>query len=152
MLKSDFFSSVELSDMERSAPHSFAINLPDPKVANDNKVTSLILSSSTQAQRNKWVSDIELAANRLKQSNEPFYSTASGVPSNTCKFQFIAPIWILQFDFRSFEQYKPKWWWFDVFWGQGQAKYNLPSLLVPLLYALVWRPLQHVPGKFSKNF
>ena len=71
--------------MERSAPHSFAINLPDPKVANDNKVTSLILSSSTQAQRNKWVSDIELAANRLKQSNEPFYSTASGVASNTCK-------------------------------------------------------------------
>ena len=80
--------SVELSDMERSAPHSFAINLPDPKVANDNKVTSLILSSSTSAQRNKWVSDIELAANRLKQSNEPFYSTANGTASTTCEFFF----------------------------------------------------------------
>ena len=74
--------------MERSAPHSFAINLPDPKVANDNKVTSLILSSSTSAQRNKWVSDIELAANRLKQSSEPFYSTANGTASTTCESLF----------------------------------------------------------------
>ena len=71
--------------MERSAPHSFAINLPDPKVANDNKVTSLILSSSTPQQRNKWISDIELQANRLKQSTEPFYSTANGAASNNCK-------------------------------------------------------------------
>ena len=36
------FLRVELSDMERSAPHSFAINLPDPKVQNDNKVTTLL--------------------------------------------------------------------------------------------------------------
>ena len=78
--------SVELTDMEKSAPHSFAINLPDPKNANDNKVTSLILSSSTQNQRSKWVSDIELASNRLKQITDPFYSTATGQPSQTCKF------------------------------------------------------------------
>ena len=71
--------------MERSAPHSFTINLPDPKVANDNKVTSLILSSSTAAQRNKWVGDIELAANRIKQSNEPFYSAANGTASTSCE-------------------------------------------------------------------
>ena len=80
------FLSVELTDMEKSAPHSFAINLPDPKNANDNKVTSLILSSSTQNQRSKWVSDIELASNRLKQITDPFYSTATGQPSQTCKF------------------------------------------------------------------
>ena len=77
--------------MEKSAPHSFAINLPDPKNANDNKVTSLILSSSTQNQRSKWVSDIELASNRLKQVSDPFYSTATGQPSQTCKFYW--PPW-----------------------------------------------------------
>jgi hypothetical protein len=83
--------SVELSDMEKSAPHSFAINLPDPKNLNDNKVTSLILSSSTQSQRNKWVSDIELASNRLKQSSDPFYSTSTGQPSTTYHLNNISP-------------------------------------------------------------
>jgi len=83
--------TVELSDMERSAPHSFAINLPDPKVANDNKVTSLILSSSTAAQRNKWVSDIELAANRIKQSDEPFYSAVNGTASSSYHLSNISP-------------------------------------------------------------
>lgn len=83
--------SVELTDMEKSAPHSFAINLPDPKNANDNKVTSLILSSSTQNQRSKWVSDIELASNRLKQITDPFYSTATGQPSQTYHLNNISP-------------------------------------------------------------
>ena len=90
--------------MEKSAPHSFAINLPDPKNANDNKVTSLILSSSTQNQRSKWVSDIELASNRLKQVTDPFYSTATGQPSQTCKF--LNSLFVrIKFQFRPFEQY-----------------------------------------------
>ena len=51
--------SIELSDMDRSAPNSFAINLPD--VNSDNfssgKVTSMILSASDGSQREKWIND-----------------------------------------------------------------------------------------------
>ena len=76
--------SVELSDMERSAPHSFALNLPDPKTnGSDDKVTSMILSASSAEQRNKWINDVELAANRMRHSKEPFYSTATGQPTHT---------------------------------------------------------------------
>ena len=78
--------TVELSDMERAAPHSFALNLPDPKNnghhGDDDKVTSMILSASSADQRNKWVSDVELAANRMKNSKEPFYSTSTGQPTH----------------------------------------------------------------------
>jgi hypothetical protein len=77
--------TVELSDMERSAPHSFAINLPDPKINSqeDGKVTSMILSASTAEQRNKWINEIEISSNRMKHSKEPFYSTATGQPTHT---------------------------------------------------------------------
>ena len=77
--------TVELSDMERSAPHSFALNLPDPKQTNgqDDKITSMILSASSSEQRNKWINDVEFASNRMRHSKEPFYSTATGQPSHT---------------------------------------------------------------------
>ena len=75
--------TVELSDMERSAPHSFALNLPDPKTNTDDKITSMILAANSAEQRNKWISDIELASNRMRHSKEPFYSTSTGQPSHT---------------------------------------------------------------------
>jgi len=72
--------SIELSDMDRSAPNSFAINLPD--VNSDNfssgKVTSMILSASDGSQREKWIKDIELYSNKMKHSSDPFQSVADG--------------------------------------------------------------------------
>ena len=75
--------SIELSDMDRSAPNSFAINLPD--VNSDNfssgKVTSMILSASDGSQREKWIKDIELYSNKMKHSSDPFQSVANGQPT-----------------------------------------------------------------------
>ena len=42
----------------------------------------MILSASSADQRNKWVSDVELAANRMKNSKEPFHSTSTGQPTH----------------------------------------------------------------------
>ena len=66
--------------MDRSAPNSFAINLPDLNSDNfsSGKVTSMILSASDGSQREKWIKDIELYSNKMKHSSDPFQSVANG--------------------------------------------------------------------------
>lgn len=78
--------TIELSDMDRSAPNSFALNLPDIKhqgVNYEGKVTSMILSASDGTQRERWIKDLELHSNRMRHSSDPYESVATGNPTAT---------------------------------------------------------------------